>query len=97
MRQVGSVVTLLLLFLVGLLVAAWQFVAPWVIGYQQSWSHATWAFVWTAAIVMAASGIALVMVSTTSVAGALRFAAQRRAAEAEHAEHAEEDAGAATS
>lgn len=83
MRQVGSVVSILILSFVGLLVGAWQFVAPWVIGFEQNWTRATWAYVWTAALVMAVSGIALVVVSFVSVRSALQFAAARRAAEGE--------------
>jgi uncharacterized protein (DUF58 family) len=88
MRQVGSVVSLLLLFLIGMLVAAWQFVAPWVIGFQQGWTHATWSLIWTAALIMAVSGVALVIVFSSSVRSALQFAATRHAATA--AEEGEE-------
>jgi hypothetical protein len=82
MRQVGSVVAMSLLFFIGLLVGAWQFVAPWVIGFEQHWSRTTWSLVWTAAVVMAVSGVALVIVSAVSVRSALRFGERLQAARA---------------
>ena len=65
------------IFLIGLCAGVWLVVAPWVVGFphghQGGWGAGTWSSVWAGAIVVGASGVALV----TTVAVALGEAFRR--------------------
>lgn len=76
MKEARALVTLLGLAVLGLAAGVWQFLAPWVVGLPKGaggWSTATWASVWTAAVIVSASGLVLVL-----LAGALARATSRR-------------------
>jgi hypothetical protein len=77
MRQARTTVLLLVLFAITLLVGVWQFVSPWVIGFAGSWNSVLWSSIWTSAIVIAASGLALVLLAAGSLHMALRAAENR--------------------
>jgi uncharacterized membrane protein (DUF485 family) len=78
MRQPRTPILLLLLFLLTLLVGVWQFVSPWVIGFAGSWNAVVWSSVWTSAVVIGVSAVALVVVAAASVYAALRAAENRK-------------------
>jgi hypothetical protein len=64
------------LFLAGLAVGAWVFIAPWVVGFPAgrsgSWTGSTWANVWVGAVVVCTSGLGLVIALGLALAAALR-------------------------
>jgi hypothetical protein len=57
------------------LAGVWLFVAPWVVGFppgaQGGWSASRWSAVWAGAIVVGASGVALVTTVGLALADAL--------------------------
>jgi hypothetical protein len=64
------------IFVVGFFVGAWLFVAPWAVGFPPGshgdWSTSTWSAVWAGAIVVGASGVALVTTVGLALSAALR-------------------------
>lgn len=77
MTQARTPILLLLLFVITLLVGVWQFVSPWVIGFAGSWNGVVWSSVWTSALVIGVSALALVVLAAASVHAALRAAENR--------------------
>ena len=67
------------IFLVGFFAGMWLFVAPWIVGFPPAdhggWSTSTWSAVWAGAIVVGASGAALVITVGLAVAAAARWGA----------------------
>lgn len=82
-REAGGVVALLGLFLVALIVGVWEFMSPWVISFtagpKGGWSQITWSSVWTAAIVVGVSAVAIIALSASGIHSALAAAAKRAA------------------
>jgi hypothetical protein len=82
-REAGSVVALLGVFLVAVIVGFWEFISPWVIsftaGAKGGWSQVTWASVWTAAIIVGVSAVAIIALSASGIHSALQMAARRAA------------------
>jgi hypothetical protein len=64
------------IFLAGFGAGAWLFVAPWVVGFPPGrhggWGAWTWSVVWAGAIVLGASGVALVTTVGLALAAATR-------------------------
>jgi hypothetical protein len=71
---------LLPIFVVGLFAGAWLFIAPWAVGFPPGvhggWSAPTWSAVWAGAIVMGASGVALVTMVGLALSAALHSAGE---------------------
>ena len=67
---------LAVVFLIGLLVGAWVFIAPWVIGFPAGragdWTSTMWSNVWVGAVVVGASATGLVAALGLGLAAALR-------------------------
>jgi hypothetical protein len=67
---------LLPIFVVGFFAGVWLFVAPWAVGFPPSahagWSTSTWSAVWAGAILLGASGVALVTTVGLALSAALR-------------------------
>jgi hypothetical protein len=67
---------LLPIFIAGLFAGAWLFIAPWAVGFPPGphggWSTSTWSAVWAGAIVIGASGVALVTTVGLALSAALR-------------------------
>jgi hypothetical protein len=62
--------------LIGLLVGAWVFIAPWVIGFPAGrageWTSSMWSNVWVGAVVVGSSATALVTALGLGLAAAVR-------------------------
>jgi hypothetical protein len=67
---------LAVLFAVGLVVGAWAFLSPWIVGFPSgqggTWTSSTWAAVWVGGVVVVLSALGLVIALSLSLAAALR-------------------------
>jgi hypothetical protein len=71
---------LLPVFVAGLVVGVWLVVSPWAVafppGAHGGWTVSTWSAVWAGAIVVGASGAALVATVGLALSAALRRSGQ---------------------
>jgi hypothetical protein len=78
---IRSSIQLAAIFLAGLAVGAWVFIAPWVVGFPagraSSWTSSTWSNVWIGAGVVGTSAFGLVVALALALAAALRPARTR--------------------
>jgi hypothetical protein len=78
---VRASIQLAAIFLAGLAVGTWVFVAPWVVGFPAgragSWTSSTWSDVWIGAVVVGTSAFGLVVALALALAAALRPAQTR--------------------
>jgi hypothetical protein len=96
MRGPRTTVALLAVFALGLVAGIWQFVSPWVItfpgGTNGPWGTPMWSSIWTAALIVGVSALAIVVVSAASLHATVRQARERLAAEAaQERQQVEED------
>ena len=86
MRGPRTTVAMLVVLALGLVAGIWQFISPWVIsfpgGTSGPWGPAMWSSIWTAALVVGVSGLAIVVVSAASLHATVRRATEKLAAEA---------------
>jgi hypothetical protein len=75
------------LLVVGVLVGAWVFIAPWVVGFPAgrsgTWTSSMWTNVWVGAIVIGSSAVGLLAALGLALAAALRSSRTRQRAEAQ--------------
>lgn len=96
MRGPRTTLALLVVFAAGLAAGVWQFVSPWVIsfpgGTNGPWGAPMWSSIWTAALIVGVSALAIVVVSAASLHVTVRRATERLAAEsAQDRQQLEED------
>jgi uncharacterized membrane protein (DUF4010 family) len=95
MRGPRTTVAMLVVFVAGLLAGIWQFISPWIItfpgGTNGPWGAPMWSSIWTAALVVGASGLAIVVVSAASLHATVRRATEKLAAEQAQRQQVEEE------
>ncbi|MGH7882156.1 MAG: hypothetical protein ACREN8_04530 [Candidatus Dormibacteraceae bacterium] len=72
MNQAQSSIWLLVVFLLALGVGVWQFLSPWFISFDESWSPAVWSSIWSAGIVIGISALAAILLTALAICDALQ-------------------------
>jgi hypothetical protein len=86
---------MLVVFAAGLATGIWQFISPWVItfpgGTNGPWGAPMWSSIWTAALIVGVSALAIVVVSAASLHATVRRATEKLGAQPAARHQVEED------